>query len=93
MGRQGHGAWCEDREGNPSQALPLTEPPHPVNEQVNKASYNLRARSQTSSGLSSERSCQMTVGSGAAEGLLEVKRVYRSPLTEHRLLAGRAQGR
>ena len=64
-------------EGNPSQALPLTEPPHPANEQVNKASYNLRARTQTSSGLSTERS-SLSDDSGkwrAAGGLLEVKRV------------------
>lgn len=28
---------------NPSRPLPLTEPPHPGNEQVNKTPYHLRA--------------------------------------------------
>ena len=44
--REGMGTGPGVRPGkvNPTQPLPLTEPPHPRNEQVNKTPYHLRAR-------------------------------------------------
>ena len=40
----GTGPGVRPGKVNPTQTLPLTEPPHPRNEQVNKTPYHLRAR-------------------------------------------------